>query len=38
VSTYTSIADGSVESVSGDVERLLGRPARTLEETLAGAL
>jgi uncharacterized protein YbjT (DUF2867 family) len=37
VSTYTSIADGSVESVSGDIERLLGRPARTLEETLTGA-
>jgi NAD(P)H dehydrogenase (quinone) len=36
VSTYTSIADGSVGDVSGDIERLLGRPARTLEEALTG--
>jgi hypothetical protein len=34
VSTYTAIADGSVEQVSDDVARLLGRPARSLEETL----
>ncbi|MDZ5622726.1 NAD(P)H-binding protein [Nocardioides sp. HM23] len=35
VSTYTAIADGSVSHVSGDVERLTGHPARTLEEALA---
>ena len=34
VSTYTAIADGSVARVSDDVERLLGRPARGLEEAL----
>ena len=36
VSTYTAIADGSVARVSGDVERVLGRPARTLEDALLG--
>lgn len=35
VSTYTAIADGSVARVSSDVELVTGRPARTLEETLA---
>ncbi|ANH37238.1 Quinone oxidoreductase 2 [Nocardioides dokdonensis FR1436] len=34
VSTYTAIADGSLARVSPDVERLLGRPARTLEQAL----
>lgn len=34
VSTYTAIADGSVAAVSGDVERLTGRRARSLEEAL----
>ena len=34
VSTYTAIADGSLARVSGDVERILGRRALTLEETL----
>lgn len=36
VSTYTSIADGSMSEVTDDVERVLGRPARSLEQTLAG--
>lgn len=36
VSTYTSIADGSVAVVTGDVERVTGRRARTLEEALSG--
>jgi NAD(P)H dehydrogenase (quinone) len=36
VSTYTAIADGSVAQVTGDVERLTGHPARTLEQALAG--
>ena len=35
VSTYTAIKDGSVSEVSGDVERVAGHPARTLEEALA---
>lgn len=35
VSTYTAIADGSVEEVTGDVERLTGHVARSLEQTLA---
>lgn len=34
VSTYTAIADGSVATVTGDVERVTGRPARTLEDAL----
>ncbi len=34
VSTYTSIADGSMARVSDDVERVTGRPACTLEEAL----
>ena len=35
VSTYTAIRDGEVAAVTGDVERLTGHPARTLEEALA---
>jgi len=34
VSTYTAIKDGSCAEVSGDVERVSGHPARTLEEAL----
>ncbi|MEO9324391.1 NAD(P)H-binding protein [Nocardioides sp. C4-1] len=34
VSTYTAIADGSCATVTDDVPRLLGRPARTLEDVL----
>ncbi len=37
VSTYTAIADGSVARVTGDVENLTGRPARTLEQALRAA-
>jgi NAD(P)H dehydrogenase (quinone) len=36
VSTYTAIRDGAVERISDDGPRLLGRPARTLEEALTG--
>ena len=36
VSTYTAIADGSMGRVSDDVERILARPATSLEDTLAG--
>jgi NAD(P)H dehydrogenase (quinone) len=36
VSTYTAIADGSCAEVTGDVERVTGRPARTLEQALTG--
>lgn len=35
VSTYTAIADGSVAAVTDDVELVLGRRPRTLEEALA---
>lgn len=35
VSTYTAIADGSLAAVSPDVERVLGRPARSLEQSLS---
>lgn len=35
VSTYTAIANGEVASVSSDVERLTGHPARTLEQYFA---
>ncbi|MFC7431060.1 MULTISPECIES: NAD(P)H-binding protein [unclassified Agrococcus] len=35
VSTYTAIADGSLATVSPDVERVLGRPARSIEQTFA---
>ena len=34
VSTYTAIRDGSCAEVTGEVERLSGHPARTLEEAL----
>lgn len=34
VSTYTAIADGSCDLVTDHVERVTGRPARTLEEAL----
>jgi uncharacterized protein YbjT (DUF2867 family) len=34
VSTYTAILDGSCGDVTGDVERVSGHPARTLEEAL----
>jgi uncharacterized protein YbjT (DUF2867 family) len=36
VSTYTAIADGSVAAVTGDVERVTGHPARTVEQALRG--
>lgn len=36
VTTYLAVADGSTSLVSQDVERILGRPALTLEQTLAG--
>jgi uncharacterized protein YbjT (DUF2867 family) len=35
VSTYTAIRDGSCAEVTGDVERVTGHPARTLEQALA---
>jgi uncharacterized protein YbjT (DUF2867 family) len=35
VSTYTAIKDGSCAEVTGDVERVSGHPARTLEEAWA---
>lgn len=35
VSTYTSIASGELATVSGDVERLTGRPALSLQQLLA---
>jgi uncharacterized protein YbjT (DUF2867 family) len=34
VSTYTAIADGEVERVTDDVQRVAGHPARTIEEAL----
>jgi len=34
VSTYTAIADGSLRKVSGDVERVTGRPPMTLRQVL----
>ena len=37
VSTYVAIAEGEVAAVSGDVERLTGHPARSLEEALASS-
>lgn len=36
VSTYTAIRDGECARVTGDVELVTGRPARTLEEALGG--
>jgi uncharacterized protein YbjT (DUF2867 family) len=35
VSTYTAIAEGSLAEVSGDVERVIGRPPMSLREVLA---
>jgi NAD(P)H dehydrogenase (quinone) len=37
VSTYTAIAEGTLDGVSDHVERLTGSPARTLEEALASS-
>lgn len=37
VSTYTAIADGEVERVTLDVERVAGHPARSIEEALASS-
>ncbi len=34
VSTYTAVADGSMQAVSDDVRRVTGRAPRTLEEAL----
>jgi uncharacterized protein YbjT (DUF2867 family) len=34
VSTYTAIAQGNAEAVTGDVERVTGRPARSLADLL----
>lgn len=36
VSTYTAIRDGECARVTGDVEQLTGRPARTIEQALGG--
>ena len=36
VSTYTAIAADELATVSGDVERLTGRPATSLAELLRG--
>jgi NAD(P)H dehydrogenase (quinone) len=38
VSTYTAIKDGSVAEVTGDVERVSGHPARTLEDAIRSNL
>lgn len=38
VSTYTAIADGSLEKVSSDVQKILGHPAQTFTETLKRSL
>ena len=35
VSTYTAIADGEVARVTGDVERITGHPARSIEQAVA---
>lgn len=35
VSTYTAIAAGELDGVSGDVERLTGHPARSLRQVLS---
>lgn len=37
VSTYTAIASGALEAVSGDVERITGRPAQSLAHTTGTA-
>jgi NAD(P)H dehydrogenase (quinone) len=34
VSTYTAIADGSLDQLSDDVEAVTGRPPQTLEQTI----
>ena len=34
ISTYTAIADGSLDRLSGDVEAVTGRAPQTLEQTL----
>jgi len=36
VSTYTAIADGSCSTVTDDVARVTGHPARTIEQALRG--
>ena len=36
VSTYTAIADGSCSTVTDDVARVTGHPARTIEQALSG--
>ncbi|GAA2171797.1 SDR family oxidoreductase [Agrococcus versicolor] len=38
VSTYTAIADGSLAETTDDVERITGRRARSIEETLSPLL
>ncbi len=38
ISIQTSFAEGAFDIVTGDVERLAGRPAKPLREVLAGAL
>jgi uncharacterized protein YbjT (DUF2867 family) len=35
ISTYTAIRDGELEHVSGDITRLLGRPATSFAEAIA---
>ena len=35
VSTYTAIRDGELQHVSGDIARLLGRPATSFDEAVA---
>jgi NAD(P)H dehydrogenase (quinone) len=35
ISTYTAVKNGEVASVSPDVQRLTGHPARTLEQYFA---
>jgi uncharacterized protein YbjT (DUF2867 family) len=36
VSTYTAVRDGQMETVTDDVRRVSGHPARSLEDVLAG--
>jgi uncharacterized protein YbjT (DUF2867 family) len=38
VSTYTAIAAGELDGVTGDVELLTGHPATSLEDLLAGGV
>lgn len=35
ISTYTAIRDGELQHVSGDIERLLNRPATSFDEAIA---